>query len=216
METINWQDLINQAGEAGKPPAAGTPHPCRCENAEYKKASTGKDMFKLRWKIVGGPDVNKTFFDQLVVNPGNAFGLSMTFNKMRAIGVDPAQFIGLPNEQIAKLFICKTALITVKTDRVYNNAQQVDVENYASATGAGAAVGVTAPPVAAPPAVPPAPPVAAPPPPPVQADTTPPPPTAPPVQEVPLAAPPTPPAAEAPAPAPAAEGTPPPPPARPF
>lgn len=193
MEQINWQDLLEQADKAGTPPQAGVPLTCRCEASKWKSASTGKVGFNLRWKVIAGPDEGKTFFDNLWVSEDNPTAMLMTFNKMRAIGVDPASLPQVPVEQQPNLFVGRMANIIVSTDREWGNAKQIDVDSYAPAGGVVGApapppVAVAPPPVAAPPVAAPA--YAAPPAAPAPAPI--PQPVAAPVAAAPVAAPPAP------------------------
>lgn len=137
MQEINWDDLVNQAEEAGKPPAPGEKI-LRVEEAKASQSQSGKPMIRLRYRIVGGPDDGKVVFDQLVISPDNPNALNITFNTMRhCFGIDPGTFRGMPFDQVVQLFVGKTVTGVVTTDREWNGQKQVDVKEYKSAPSAG-------------------------------------------------------------------------------
>lgn len=175
MQEINWDDLVNQAEEAGKPPAPGEKI-LRVEEAKASQSQSGKPMIRLRYRIVGGPDDGKVVFDQLVISPDNPNALNITFNTMRhCFGIDPGTFRGMPFDQVVQLFVGKTVTGVVTTDREWNGQKQVDVKEYKSAPSAGLPQQQAAPPPQQTPQVGTPPPAAQTPPPPAQPQQAPPP-----------------------------------------
>ena len=149
MQEINWDDLLQTADEASKPPRAGHVR-LRVETCEWKMSSTGKQMLKFRHKIVGGTDDGKAVFDQLVLSTDNPNALVMFMNGVRAFGVDPGSFKTVPHAQIPDLFVGREVGAELKVDRMWNNQPQVDVTNYSVISGVGAPGQGSPPPLPAP------------------------------------------------------------------
>ena len=141
MQEINWDELVSTANEAAKPPSQG-PVRLRVESCEWKTASTGREMLKFRYKIVGGPDDGKPVFSQLVLSTDNPTALVMFMSGVRAHGVDPGSFKAVSHEQIPDLFVGKEVGAELDTSRVWNNQPQVDVKNYTLIGGAAPSMSV--------------------------------------------------------------------------
>lgn len=176
MSTQSWRQLMDQASAGFEPVPAG-PYDAEIIKAEYKQASTGKDMWVVQFKVIAGPYANRTIYNQFVLSEDNPNALGIFFRHMAVLGLDGEFFGMLPEGQaghdaIAGAMVGSKAKITV-SQREYPKGSgtmrnQVD-DVQASQLGANAPVrqivqaGVpTATPAAAPQPQAPAPQAAAP------------------------------------------------------
>jgi len=213
-QPVNFGSLLQGVGSLSFEPVPVGDYDVFVETAEYKPSSTGKPMWKVKYKISGGPQHGRTIYNNIVLTADNANTLRMFFLNMKAMGLDETFFASNPAPQlVAQSLVGKTCHVAID-HRAYQGQMRENVKSLSPAGAgviAGAVAGIgaapsipgpgavppapsvvpqAAPPVApAAPVVPPAPPVAAPPAPPV----APPIPPAPPVQDptplVPAAAP---------------------------
>lgn len=85
------------------------------KGVKIAKTSTGKDMFKLAFKIADGKTKGMVFTN-LTISPENAIALSIFFRQMSALGLGDKYFAANPSlEKVAKDLEGRRALIEVGT-----------------------------------------------------------------------------------------------------
>lgn len=212
-EPINFGQLLQDSGGAFEPVPKGE-YDLTVSSAEATKSTTDKVMFKVVYKIVGGPYNGRTIYNNITLTTDNPNALRMFFLNMKSMGLTEEFFAGNPTpSQVADALVGRPCRATID-HREWQGQTRENVKSLKAAVGIGAA-GVAgqqvAPPVVqqpgvpslptnttvAPPAVPVAQPVAAPPPPVQPAPVAVQPPVAAPVAEPPAVVVPEPPAAPA-------------------
>lgn len=188
-ETVNWADLMDQAGEevssSFEPLPAGE-YDFEVVASEAKVSSNGNKMWKNQYKVLGGDHNNRRVFDNLTLVTSSQQSLGFFFSKMAVLGLTRAYFATQPtDEQVAAAAVGRRFRARVKQE-IYNGETQNKIDRYikpielagppippaptATVSAAGEASSVPAPPV--PEAQPPAAPVAGvgtpPPPPPLE------------------------------------------------
>lgn len=168
--SISWGQLVNDAGSAAAFNAVPVgQYDLQVESASFKMTASGKKMYSVKYRIMGGPHNNRVIFDNIVLTTDNSTALGFFFRKMAALGLDMEYFKSNPTDEAI------TAAMTGRTVRVdmgirqYQGEDQNEIKNYLKPPAGGAAPGpggVAAPP---PPPMAAAPAPAAPPPPPVYA-----------------------------------------------
>lgn len=165
MTSLNWGDLIKQAGEVASYEALpdGT-YDMMVIEASATTSQSGKSMFKVTAEVQGGPFNKRRVWDNLVVTQDNSTALGIFFSKMKALGLTQEFFATQPtNAKIESAMIGRKFRAKVGS-RVWQGSKKNEIKSYfpidGSATTA-AAPGVSPAPAAA---APPPPPPAAPPP----------------------------------------------------
>lgn len=167
MSSINWGDLVKDAGES----AGGTYEPLPDGDYELKVieasatvSQSGKTMFKITTEVQGGPFAKRRVWDNLVVSPENKNALGIFFGKMAALGV-PREFFSNnnpSNAQVEQAILGKTFRATIGK-RTWNNDVKNEIKKYhvgVGATPVAQATTASAPVAPPPPPAPPAPPAA--------------------------------------------------------
>lgn len=172
MSTLNWSDIIKDAGES----AGGNYEPLPDGDYDLKvievKATvtqTGKTMFKLTTEVQTGPYAKRRIWDNLVVSPENTNALNIFLSKMAALGL-PREFFSNNNPSNAQIEAAVTGrpFRAQVGSRTWNGDKRNELKRYylvpaqtaavAPSVDAQAAFGAAIPPVAPP--APPAPPAA--------------------------------------------------------
>src|SRR5690606_19482313 len=85
---MNWDEILKeQESDPGFAPVPDGKYPVRVEKAEATKASTGADMIKTQFVIVGGPHDGKKVFTNIVFSYNNPTAMRFTLRKLKALGV---------------------------------------------------------------------------------------------------------------------------------
>jgi hypothetical protein len=180
-EFVDWGSFLDQSKDAFAPIPIGT-YQMIVDDAAATKSSTGKTMFKVKYKVVGGASDGKTCFNNITISPDNPKALYMFFENMAAMGIPRTVFASSPPpspDAIAGMLHHK--MCTVELDhQLYNGMPRENIKSLRPAGGAGGIPGMPAPsagpapisipsapsaPVPVPPAAPAAPPAAPTPPP---------------------------------------------------
>jgi hypothetical protein len=120
-QPVNWGQLVEQAGGDFEPLPKGD-YDVRVDSAEATTSSTGKMMFKLKFKVVGGPNNGRTLFNNITLSTDNPNALRMFFMNMKAFGLDPAFFNQNPGpDTVAAGMVGKE--VRVKVDHQTYNGQ---------------------------------------------------------------------------------------------
>ena len=204
VDGITWDELLDQAGDEVTDtfePLPESNYDLEVVEATYKPSTTGKDMWKIQAKVLGGTYNNRRIFDQLVLSRENQVAVRIFFQSMAVLGLNRDYFRSNPsNEQIA-VALKGRRFVGKVTQKTYQGDLQNELKRYVKPLPVEAVPGAptAAPAAPAAPVAAPAPPAPAPAPapaaPPAAAAAAPPAPAPAPVAPVPAA----PPAAEGPA-----------------
>lgn len=119
MPSLNWNDLFENAETDEAPPPAST-YLCEIETAKWTKSSTGKDMLKLRLRIVAGAEKGKALFTQIVISPDSQFALKIALKQLAAIGLTRAQLENLSDSAQEELVIGTQVQVDTEIDTKYD------------------------------------------------------------------------------------------------
>jgi len=165
MSSINWADLVKDAGETTSgnyEPLPDGDYDLKVIEVKSTVSASGKTMFKLTTEVQGGAYNKRRIWDNLVVSPENKNALAIFFSKMAALGVPREFFFNNPsNAQIeasvdGKLFRAKVGT------RTWNGDKRNEITKYYVATAGAAVSAPVGIPTTAGAAVPPPPPAPAP------------------------------------------------------
>jgi hypothetical protein len=161
MSTINWADLVKNAGDAASntnyEPLPDGDYELKVIQVETKTTQTGKTMFKITNEVNGGPYAKRRIWDQLVVTLDNKKAMEMFFLKTDAMGIPRNFFEANPsNAQIEQALTGRTYRGTLGK-RTYNGKESNEIKRYYAIQTATAATPYAAPTTAGA-AVPPPPP----------------------------------------------------------
>lgn len=152
MSTLNWSDLIKNAGEtATYEPLPDGDYDLTVVEAVAKVTQSGKTMFALKAQVESGAFAKRLVWDNLTVSPENATALGIFFKKMGALGLTREFFDRQPmptNAQIEQALAGRRfrAQIGQKT---YQGQKRNEIKNYYPAAG-GTTAAAAAPAAAAP------------------------------------------------------------------
>ena len=152
MSTLNWGDLIKEAGESGNyDPLPDGDYDVVVVEATHKMTQSGKTMFSVKAQVEGGAHNKRLVWDNLVVSPDSPAALGIFFKKMHALGVPRDYFLQQPaptNAQIEQMINGKRFRAQVGT-RTWNGSKKNEIKNYypntAPATGAPVTAAAPAP-----------------------------------------------------------------------
>jgi hypothetical protein len=166
MSTINWADLVQQAGESASntnyEPLPDGDYELKVIDAKATTTQTGKTMFKITNEVQGGPFAKRRVWDQLVVTTDNPKAMNMFFMKTSAMGLNSAFFDANPtNAQIEQALSGRSFRATLGK-RTYNGTESNEIKRYFAsqaaetpyATAPSTAGAAVPPPPPAPPAAP--------------------------------------------------------------
>jgi hypothetical protein len=154
MSTINWADLVKQAGDAGSStnyePLPEGDYELKVVDAQATTTSTGKVMFKVTNEVQGGPYNKRRVWDQLVVTTDNPKAMNMFFMKANAMGLGRTFWDANPtNAQVEQALMGRAFRATLGT-RTYNGNVSNEIKKYFPGQAAVAATAASAAPAAAP------------------------------------------------------------------
>ena len=159
MSTLNWGDLVKDAGDSGSyDPLPDGDYDLVVLEATAKVSQSGKTMFAIKTQVQGGAHNKRLVWDNLVISPENQAALGIFFRKMYALGLNREYFAQNPtNAQIESAIVGKKFRATVGS-RTWQGQKKNEIKNYFNLAVNAAGVGATGmPPVAAAPAPAPAP-----------------------------------------------------------
>ncbi len=168
MSTLNWGDLVKDAGEVGSyEPLPDGDYDLQVLEAIAKVAQSGKTMFAIKAQVTAGAHAKRFVWDNLVVTPDSPAALGMFFRKMTALGLGREFFASNPtNAQIEAALKNRTFRAQVGS-RTWNGSKKNEIKMYFTAAAANTTNTATVAPAPAPaaataaaPAAPPAPPTA--------------------------------------------------------
>ena len=162
MSSLNWGDLVKEAGEVttGYDPLPDGDYDLMVVEATAKVSQSGKTMFAIKAQVQNGAHAKRLVWDNLVVTPDNAAALGMFFRKMYALGLGREFFATNPSNAQIEQAIRGRSFRAQVTSRTWQGQKKNEIKQYyaSAATAAAAAAPVAAAPAPAPaPAAAPAP-----------------------------------------------------------
>jgi hypothetical protein len=137
--SVNFNDLLKAADDAGFGTVPADEYEVEVAKAEASKTGTGKQKIAVQFKIIAGPQVGKSVFNDFVITTDNPNALGFFFRHMDALGVPRAIFEqNPPLAQVAAMLVGKRATIAVSI-RQWNGADRNQVDGVKRSTGGGGA-----------------------------------------------------------------------------
>lgn len=97
MTSVNWNDLVRDAGTSLEPIPDGD-YDFIVKDSKFKPSKDGKRMWEIKCAVENGPQVNRLVWDNLVVSPENPNALGFFFRKMAALGLNAEFFKTNPSD----------------------------------------------------------------------------------------------------------------------
>lgn len=151
MSSLNWNDLIKEAGENTNSyePLPKGDYELKVIEAKATTTQTGKKMFKLTTEVQGGPHANRRVWDNLVISPENPKALNMFFMKSGVLGLNREFFQSNPTDaQIEQALMNRSFRATVG-QRTYNGNVSNEIAQYHKSEAVAAAAPTQAAPAPA-------------------------------------------------------------------
>jgi pyruvate/2-oxoglutarate dehydrogenase complex dihydrolipoamide acyltransferase (E2) component len=151
MSSLNWSDLIKDAGETTSyEPLPDGDYELKVIESKAKSTQSGKTMFSITTEVQGGPHAKRRVWDNLTVSPENPKALAIFFSKMSALGLNRDYFDTNPsNAQIEQALVGRGFRGTIGK-RTYNGNVSNEVTKYFRLTADASAPAAPAAPAAAP------------------------------------------------------------------
>ena len=147
MSTLNWSDLIKEAGETGTYDALPDgDYDLVVLEATAKVSQSGKTMFAVKAQVEGGAHNKRLVWDNLVVSPDSQAALGIFFKKMHALGLPKEYFMQQPqpsNAQIEQIIVGRRFRAQVGT-RTWQGQKKNEIKNYYPAVAPTTAAPVSA------------------------------------------------------------------------
>ncbi len=131
MSTVNWSELIKDAGEiTSYDPIPEGDYDFVVAEVTPKTSASNKPMFVLKAQVEGGAHAKRLVWDNLVVTHDNPSALRIFFSKMMAMGLTTEFFDSGPNDsQIAQVLVGRRFRAQVGI-RTYNGSQKNEIKRY--------------------------------------------------------------------------------------
>jgi hypothetical protein len=143
-QSINWGELLEQSGGAFEPLPKGT-YDVYVDTAEATKSSTDKVMFKVRFKVEGGPYAGRTVYNNITLTTDNPNALRMFFLNMKAMGLDQSYFAENPHpDTVAAALVGQRATVSVDHG-IYHGQMRENVKSLMPRAGGISAAGIISP-----------------------------------------------------------------------
>ena len=161
MSTLNWGDLVKDAGESASggnyEPLPDGDYDLKVIEASATTSQSGKTMFKITTEVQSGAHAKRRVWDNLVISPENSNALGIFFSKMAALGL-PREFFtnnNPTNAQIESMLVGRSFRAQIGS-RTWNGSKRNEIKRYYVQQPGTAANAQVSTPVAPP--APPAPP----------------------------------------------------------
>ena len=151
MTTLNWSDLIKEAGEtASYEPLPDGDYDLVVLEGVAKQTQSGKTMFSVKAEVQGGPHNKRLVWDNLVVSSDNPTALGIFFSKMAALGLTRENFFNQDptNAQIETALASRRFRAQVGS-RVWQGNKKNEIKRYYPAQATTPSVAPSADPWAA-------------------------------------------------------------------
>lgn len=133
---MNWNDLLKIADEAGFTPLPVGEYHVVVDKALAKQAQTGKDMINVTFRVLTGPQQDKTCLNNFVLSPESPNAVGFFFRHMAALGI-PMEFFTTnpPMANVAAALVGRQCLIEI-THREFGGQVRDNVDKIKPVTGA--------------------------------------------------------------------------------
>ncbi len=150
MSTLNWADLIKNAGEsASYEPLPDGDYDLNVVEAVAKVTQSGKTMFSLKAQVESGAFAKRLVWDNLTISPENPTALGIFFRKMSALGLAKDFFDRAPSNAQIEAALQGRRFRAQIGQKTYQGNKKNEIKNYYPAAG-GATAGAAVPPAPAP------------------------------------------------------------------
>ena len=131
MTTLNWSDLIKEAGETQSyEPLPDGDYDLVILEGVAKQTQSGKTMFSVKAEVQGGPYNKRLVWDNLVVSSDNSTALRIFFGKMNALGLTSEFFDTTPtNAQIEAALVNRKFRAKIGS-RVWQGNKKNEIKSY--------------------------------------------------------------------------------------
>lgn len=140
-DELNWGSLYDSTGDADQPLPNG-PYEVEVTKCEAKTTKTGKPMFSMSAKVLGGPHAGRFVFHNITVTVENPNAMRMFFLNMAAFGLKDDFFKRSPspsNMDVAAALVGRRAKfeVGVQTTGAYAGRNEVKTVKPPSTPGVG-------------------------------------------------------------------------------
>ena len=123
MASVPWSDLMANA-EGGPTPIPAGEYETVVDKATAKKTSKGKDMFSVKFKVVGGPHDGHVVWSNFTISPESPVALGIFFRQLNALGLDGEFFGAGPSpEAVAGALVGRRARLTLEVGEYQGQAK---------------------------------------------------------------------------------------------
>jgi hypothetical protein len=130
MASTNWKDLQKTAKEATEAIPPGD-YLVQVESAEYAEASTGKDMIKLKVRILEGAYKGRPIFTNLVLAPESGFALNLFFARIMGLGVTQSHLDDeISVQAMPEIMKDRIAMAKVEKDKPYQGQERTQITTF--------------------------------------------------------------------------------------
>lgn len=153
MSTLNWGDLVKDAGDVGGnyEPLPDGDYELQIIEATAKVAQSGKTMFAVKAQVTAGAHAKRLVWDNLVVTPDSPAALGMFFRKMTALGLGREFFATNPSNAQIEAALQNRSFRAQVGSRTWNGSKKNEIKMYYVATaGAASTTAAAAAPAPAP------------------------------------------------------------------
>lgn len=145
MSSLNWSDLVKEAGETSSyEPLPDGDYALKVIEATAKVSQSGKTMFAITTEVQGGPHAKRRVWDNLVVSPDSAAALGIFFKKMEALGLPRSYFDQNPTNAQIEAAIRDRVFRGRVGSRVWQGNKKNEIKDYFPAVVDGVAPAATA------------------------------------------------------------------------
>ena|SRR6266702_811272 len=131
MTSINWRELMNSSEEEGGGFEAlpADEYEVEITDSTAKVASTGRNMFEVKFRVEEGPYKNRVVFNNFVLVPENSTATGIFFRNMSTLGLNKAYFDKNPSlETAAEALVGRRCRARVSI-RTYNGRERNQVDS---------------------------------------------------------------------------------------
>lgn len=137
MSTLNWGDLVKDAGESASYDALPDgDYDLVVVEATAKVTQTGKTMFAIKAQVQNGAHAKRLVWDNLVITPDNSAALGMFFRKMSALGLGREFFASNPSNAQIEAAMAHRAFRAQVGSRTWQGQKKNEIKMYFPAAGA--------------------------------------------------------------------------------
>lgn len=127
MANVNFAQLAKDAGDI-KPVPVGK-YDAVIVKAEFKTASSGRDMWSVQLRIQSGPSAGRTLYNNFVLVPDNPNALRAFFINMQNLGITQDQIVSLGTDpdRLTPMLLGRQCLVSI-THQEWNGVPRENVD----------------------------------------------------------------------------------------